>query len=148
MKILISAALKLFKCDMLLCDSNSYSLLPGNICISLAHLDFADMARSSSHSTDFLWDSRLGFEAAEGLSHSCCEATPVFIWQRVRVLLEQKCAGPTLRPLALRNLLSSRFACVWIPALFLWTSGQVFPFPLAKSEAAPSCCEVWMVLEG
>lgn len=103
----------------------------GNICISSAHSRFTDMAQCSSHSADFLWHSNLGFEAAEGLSHSCCEATPTLTWQHVWVLLEEKSVGLTLRPLALRNLLSLRFACVWTPALFLWTSGKVSLFSLA-----------------
>lgn len=45
------------------------------------------------------------------------------------------------------HLLSSRLACVWIPALFLWTSGKRSLSALAKCDAAPRRrSEVWMVL--
>lgn len=74
-------------------DTVTVTLL-GNIYIGSTHLASADVAWSSSHSTDILWDSNLLCEAAEGLLHSCCEATPTLTWQHVWVLLEEKFVGP------------------------------------------------------
>lgn len=86
-----------------LCHSSSAALF-GNICISSAPLDFADTAQSSSHSTDFLWESNLVFELLLKDFHILF-VRPLQRWlgSTFESCWRRNVLAPTLRPLALRK---------------------------------------------